>query len=85
MAQETEQSQYRGLDTAWNAVISMASGTAVYGLLGWFADKWLNTGHVLFVVGIVGGNMLSLYALAKRFEHADAQALAAKRAGRASG
>ena len=85
MAQETEQSQYRGLDTAWNAVISMASGTAVYGALGWFLDKWLDTGHVFFAVGIIGGNMLSLYALAKKFEHADAEALRVKRSGRASG
>ena len=85
MAPRTEQSQYRGLDAAWGAVISMIAGTAVYGALGWFADKWLHTGHVLFVLGIVGGNVLSLYALAKRFEYAEAQDLAAKRAGRASG
>lgn len=85
MAPKTEQSQYHGLDAAWNAVISMVAGSALYGVLGWYADKWLHTGHVLFALGIVGGNMLSLYALAKRFEHADAAELAAKRAGRASG
>lgn len=85
MAPKAEQSQYRGLDTAWNAVVSMVAGSIVYGVLGWYLDKWLHTGHVLFVIGVVGGNMLSLYALAKRFEHADAAALAAKRAGRASG
>lgn len=85
MAPRTEQSQYHGLDAAWNAVISMIAGSAVYGAVGWFLDKWLDTGHVFFAVGIIGGNMLSLYALAKKFEHADAEALRVKRAGRASG
>lgn len=85
MAPRTEQSQYHGLDAAWNSVISMIAGSAFYGAVGWFADIWLGTGHVLFVIGLVGGNILSLYALAKRFEHADAKDLAAKRAGRASG
>jgi len=85
MAPRTEQSHYQGLDAAWNAVISMVAGSAVYGVLGWFLDKWLDTGHVFFAVGIIGGNMLSLYALAKKFEHADAEALRVKQAGRASG
>ena len=67
---------------AWNAVIEFTAAIAVYGVLGWYADKWLHTGHVLFVVGLLLGNALGLYVLIKRSEQADARL--ADRASRAS-
>lgn len=72
---------WRDLGTAWNAVIEMFAATLFYGALGWFADSWLGTGHVLFVLGLLGGNALGLYVVAKRLAHADAEY--ARRRGRA--
>lgn len=77
--------QWHDLGAAWNAVIEFMSATAVYGTLGWFADKWFGTGHVLFVLGLLGGNALGLYILVKRSAQADREREAAKVAGRASG
>jgi len=56
---------------AWNAVISLVAATGIYGGLGWLADGWLNTGHVLFVIGLVGGNFVGIYGLYKRAQYAE--------------
>jgi F0F1-type ATP synthase assembly protein I len=83
MAGTTERTQWQDLGAAWNAVIEFAAALGVYGVLGYFADKWLHTGHVLFLGGLLLGMALGLYVIAKRAAHADAQALAARRADRA--
>ena len=77
--------QWQDLGTAWNAVIEFIAATAVYGVLGWFADKWFGTGHVLFVIGLLGGNALGLYVLVKRSQQADRAHEAARVADRAAG
>jgi F0F1-type ATP synthase assembly protein I len=77
--------QWQDLGTAWNAVIEFSAALAVYGALGYFADKWLHTGHVLFLGGLLFGMVLGLYVLNKRLTHAEAQALAERRADRAAG
>ena len=69
---------------AWNAVIELVAATIVYGALGWFADKWLGTGHVLFVLGLVGGNVLGLYILLKRSAQVDRRLEAERVARRAA-
>lgn len=56
---------------AWNAVIELVAATIVYGALGWFADAWLGTGHVLFILGLLGGNALGFYVLVKRAHAAE--------------
>jgi ATP synthase protein I len=84
MAGSPNSSQWQDLGMAWNAVIELTAATLVYGVLGWFADRWLGTGHVLFVLGLVGGNALGLYVLLKRAEQAD-RVRAAEVSGRASG
>ncbi|MCA1824253.1 MAG: AtpZ/AtpI family protein [Mycobacteriales bacterium] len=83
MAEGTRQAAWSDLGMAWNAVIEFTAAIAVYGVAGWFADKWLHTGHVLFVLGLLGGNALGLYVLIKRSAQADARAVA-DRATRAS-
>jgi F0F1-type ATP synthase assembly protein I len=45
----------------WRAVGHVVSGVAVYGMLGWLADRWLGTGF-LVAVGIVLGAGLGVYA-----------------------
>lgn len=78
MTGRPEPSQWQELGTAWNAVIELTAAIAVYGLLGWWLDSRLGTGHVLFVLGLVGGNALGMYVLVKRAQHATAAEDAAR-------
>ncbi|HEU0132681.1 MAG TPA: AtpZ/AtpI family protein [Mycobacteriales bacterium] len=84
MAGTPERTQWQDLGTAWNAVIEFSAALAVYGVLGYYADKWLHTGHVLFLGGLLLGLVLGLYILLKRSEQADREHLAARRADRAA-
>lgn len=45
----------------WRAFGHVVSGVAVYGVLGWLADRWLGTSF-LVAVGIVLGAGLGIYA-----------------------
>jgi F0F1-type ATP synthase assembly protein I len=83
MAGTPERTQWQDLGSAWNHVIEFSAALAVYGALGYFADKWLHTGHVLFFLGLLLGLGLGLYVLNKRLTHADAQVAEARRTGRA--
>ncbi len=69
---QQHQSEWRDLGTAWNAVVEFTAAVAVYGLFGWFADKWLHTGHVLFLLGLMLGTVLGVYVLIKRGDQAEA-------------
>lgn len=71
MAGSPRHTDWQDLGMAWNAVIELSAATLVYGALGWFADAWLGTGHVLFVLGLLGGNALGFYVLVKRANAAE--------------
>jgi F0F1-type ATP synthase assembly protein I len=58
--------QWQDAATAWNAVFEFTAAVAVYGTGGWFADKWLHTGHFLFLAGLMLGMVLGVYVLMKR-------------------
>ncbi len=49
------------LGDPWRAFGHVVSGVAVYGALGWLADRWLGTAY-LVAVGIVLGAALGIYA-----------------------
>lgn len=85
MAGTPERTQWQDLSTAWNAVIEFSAALIVYGVLGYYADKWLHTGHVLFFGGLMLGLVLGLYVLHKRTAHADQQQAETRRARRADG
>lgn len=85
MAGAPGRTQWQDLGTAWNAVIELSAALAVYGVLGYYADKWLHTGHVLFFGGLLFGLGLGLYVLNKRLTHAEKQEAEARRAERADG
>jgi len=85
MAGVPERTQWQDLGSAWNAVIEFSAAIAVYGVLGYYADKWLHTGHVLFLVGLLLGMALGLYVIHKRLSHAEAQAVAERRSDGAAG
>lgn len=50
----------------WHAFGYLVSGVAVYGLLGWLADRWLGTSF-LVALGIVIGAGLGIYMTLMRF------------------
>jgi ATP synthase protein I len=50
----------------WHAFGYLVSGVAMYGFLGWLADRWLGTSF-LVVVGILFGAGLGLYMTFARF------------------
>ncbi|HZJ06659.1 MAG TPA: AtpZ/AtpI family protein [Nocardioidaceae bacterium] len=50
----------------WHAFGYLVSGVAVYGILGWFADRWLGTSF-LVVIGILLGAGFGIYLTYARF------------------
>ncbi|MEO6713185.1 MAG: AtpZ/AtpI family protein [Mycobacteriales bacterium] len=78
----THRSEWSDLSSAWTAVTEFTAAVAIYGVLGWFADKWLHTGHVLFFAGLLLGMALGIYIMVKRSDQSENQRLAAKQAAR---
>jgi F0F1-type ATP synthase assembly protein I len=79
----TRRSEWSDLSSAWTAVSEFTAAVAVYGVLGWFADKWLHTGHVLFFGGLLAGMVLGIYVMVKRSDQIENEHLAARQAARA--
>lgn len=50
----------------WHAFGYLVSGVAIYGILGWLADRWLGTSF-LVVLGILLGAGFGLYMTFARF------------------
>lgn len=50
----------------WHAFGYIVSGVAVYGVLGWLADRWLGT-TFLVAVGILVGAVFGIYLTFARF------------------
>lgn len=63
-AQSTDPQQQQG--DPWHAFGYLVSGVALYGILGWLADRWLGTSF-LVVLGIVLGAGFGLYMTFARF------------------
>ena len=83
MAGSTGNPQWQDFASAWNAVIEFTAAVAVYGVAGWYADRWLGTGHFLFIGGLLLGMVLGVYILIKRGDQA-ADAAARRQRDRAS-
>jgi ATP synthase protein I len=64
MPRTDEEQQPQG--DPWLAFGYLVSGVALYGILGWLADRWLGTSF-LVVVGILFGATLGIYMTFKRF------------------
>ena len=50
----------------WHAFGYIVSGVAVYGVLGWLADRWLGT-TFLVAIGILVGAAFGIYMTFARF------------------
>jgi F0F1-type ATP synthase assembly protein I len=79
MAGASGNPQWQDLASAWNAVGEFAASVAVYGAGGWFADRWLHTGHLLFFAGLLLGMVLGVYIMIKRGDQAADAAKARQR------
>jgi F0F1-type ATP synthase assembly protein I len=56
----------------WHAFSYIVSGVAVYGVLGWLADRWLGT-TFLVAVGILVGAAFGIYMTFARFNTTTSQ------------
>lgn len=56
----------------WHAFGYLVAGVGMYGVLGWLADRWLNTSF-LVVVGILFGAGLGIYMTFARFNRSTDQ------------
>lgn len=50
----------------WHAFGYVVAGVAVYGLIGWLADRWFDTSF-LVAIGILAGAGLGIYMTYARF------------------
>ena len=80
MAGASGNPHWNDLASAWTAVAEFTAAVAVYGVLGWYADRWLHTAHFLFLGGLLLGMVLGVYVLIKRGDQAAAAAKARQRA-----
>ncbi len=62
-----------GEGAAWTVLAYLISGPALYGGLGWLADRWLGTAPVFVAVGVTGGMVLSLYLVWFRYGALDSR------------
>jgi ATP synthase protein I len=52
---------------AWSIVSYLLSGILVWGGVGWLLDRWIGSGAVFTVIGILGGCGLGIYLGYMRF------------------
>lgn len=66
MSQPSPPAQEEPKGDPWHAFGYLTSGVAVYGVLGWLADRWLGTSF-LVAVGIIVGAGFGIYMTFSRF------------------
>lgn len=62
---------WAGMDQASVMGAELMSAILTWSVLGWLADRWLNTGPWLLVVGALLGNAAGLYLVWLRSERMD--------------
>jgi F0F1-type ATP synthase assembly protein I len=58
---------WSGASTGWAVLSTMIGGIAVWGGLGYLADRWLGTAHVFFTVGVLVGAAGAMYLIWLRY------------------
>ena len=58
---------WSGMGIGWSVTSTMIGGIAAWGGLGFLADRWLGTGHVLFAFGTVLGAAGATYLVWLRY------------------
>lgn len=59
---------YRDMERGWAISVELLTATAVWGAIGWFADRWLGSTPWLFAAGVLVGFGLGTYLVYKHFE-----------------
>lgn len=67
MADQSEPTDDSPKGDPWHAFGYLTSGVALYGFLGWLADRWLETSF-LVVIGILVGACFGIYMTIARFD-----------------
>lgn len=60
-----------GMGTGWSITSTMIGGIAVWGGLGYLADRWLGTDGIFFAVGTVLGAVGATYLVWLRYGRGD--------------
>jgi F0F1-type ATP synthase assembly protein I len=66
-AQGQRNDAWTGMGVGWSVTSTMIGGIAAWGGLGFLADRWLGTGHVLFTIGTVLGAAGATYLVWLRY------------------
>jgi ATP synthase protein I len=55
-----------GAGQGWTALSYLIGGMAVWGLIGWLVDRWLDTGGLATGIGVVVGAAGGIYLVVRR-------------------
>lgn len=55
-----------GAGQGWTAIAYLIGGMAVWGVIGWLVDRWLDTDGIAIAVGVVVGTAGGVYLVARR-------------------
>jgi F0F1-type ATP synthase assembly protein I len=55
-----------GMDQGIRVLSYLVAGIGFYGLLGWLADRWLQTGFFL-PIGLIFGAICAMYMIIRRY------------------
>ena len=55
-----------GAGQGWTALSYLIGGIAVWGLIGWLVDRWLDTGGIAMGVGALVGAAGGIYLVVQR-------------------
>lgn len=53
--------------TAWAMVASLVAGPATWGGIGWLLDRWLDTGRLLTLIGVIVGFVVGIYVVIVKY------------------
>lgn len=53
--------------TAWSMIATLVAGPATWGGIGWLLDRWLDTGRLFTLLGVVVGFVAGIYVVYVRY------------------
>jgi ATP synthase protein I len=71
LGEPDRRSPYGEMWGGWSAGFAISatllSGVAVYGVIGYFIDRWLGTAKVFTAIGMIAGAALGIYVVYLRY------------------
>ena len=56
-----------GESMAWSAIATLVGGPLTWGGIGWFIDRWLDTGRAFTASGVIIGFITGIYIVYVRY------------------